>query len=444
MRCYNSRFRVALFMCLSLVWLAINMPLHCWADEMRLSVAVERALAENARAIDPLSLTWKMSRTSDWKADDLAPMIGDPIMNGLYIPEEVRFKCQGGKVFAYVTHLGCVVEAGRDPNGEMMNYRTDLKMKYTYELSCDDALFYSGNGIETAKSQRQNPALHIRRLTMLAAEKADMQLINPGYVHEAGFWLPCTAQDFLDADNQPQAHILWLLAHGAVLEKVHQQTIDGVSCLVVELRGSDRLAKSIRHKVDPMNRNKCLYVFYLDPALNYSVRRREERSQTGTLGILVECDDFVQLKKGKFWLPRQCAVAYHTDWLLKRQNRFTDKPLVVERYSLTTFNQDPIPDEQFVLNYDKEAGSHIKTNALPSVEKSVSYQVPANPRELDDVIRRAIEGKSLRREPVRHSLWRWLVWINIFIASVVFLGWRLYRRYQRKRLSSNGMAGRTT
>jgi hypothetical protein len=409
-----------------LIALAIS-PTYSLAAQTGLPDKVEQALRENARAIDPLTVSWKLQRTSSWSNEALAPLVGDPIMNGSFIPEETTYRCQGGKVYSFLHHLGGVRSVEDSKTNPSQKYKVDLQIRLADEESCDGVSAYTGNGIEVAKSQNITPNVMIRRLHNLVKKKGDISLADPGYVMESGFRTPQAPQDFLEEGIHPESHVLWLLKHGGILKSAKEEAVDGMPCFVVEISGSERLAQNIRHKKDRMDRKDCLYIFHLDPNRRYAVLRREERSPAGKLGVLAECSDFVQLPKGGIWIPKRCVVTLYTDWLLKYTHRITDKPLFVLTYNVTAFDQHPIPEETFVLEYNNTPGAYISTDALPGLEGKIHYYVPTNPQDLEATIQKAIHGKRER------STLHWIIVVNLLIVAICSLIFWARRRLKRLR-----------
>ncbi|WP_157605182.1 RNA polymerase sigma factor [Schlesneria paludicola] len=187
-------------------------------------------------------------------------------------------------------------------------------------------------------------------------------------------------------------------------------------------------------------------VYFLDPALNYAVRRREDWYDPHTLLIRCDCSEFEKLSDHPVWLPHRCVSEIHElqtrlfyQWdhsrLLapKRTYQFDDSFLteIVEVTELTT---TPFPAEQFVLKYT-EPGIYIEDHTLPAGDNrqfgGIGYRTGQTPAETALNLARATEqqtnGKRAQRTRDESSqaaggrgwtTWHWFVVANI---SVLFL-----------------------
>ncbi len=173
-------------------------------------------------------------------------------------------------------------------------------------------------------------------------------------------------------------------------------------------------------------------VYFLDPALNYAVRRREDWYDPHTLLVRCDCSEFEKLPDRPVWLPRRCESEIHElqtrlyyQWpdasLLVPQLTFPlDDSFLTEIVEVTELTTSPFPAEQFVLSYT-EPGTYIEDHTLPEAEKSqfggIGYRLGQRPEETAQNLVRAIKqqanGKQRRQaEAVHRTPWNWFVLAN--------------------------------
>ena len=140
-------------------------------------------------------------------------------------------------------------------------------------------------------------------------------------------------------------------------------------------------------------------VFYLDPALHYAVRRREEWYGTDQLLDRCDCSEFEKLPNRPVWLPRHCEnemhefehwfnIEYHGPGHIHQTAQmvsylFEDSILSMV-LEVREMSGAPIPLEQFVLNYT-EPGTNITEELSPPKDggkrQLFGYQVGRTPEE---------------------------------------------------------------
>jgi hypothetical protein len=175
-----------------------------------------------------------------------------------------------------------------------------------------------------------------------------------------------------DLDGRPMTRIsisaenpAWRVANNSdpdVLEKALRK--NGRKGREAEERIKKSLAESRRRK--ELTPRRLEYVFYLDPELGYALRRSQERTEDGKLRIQCDCTDHEKLPGHEIWLPRTCRREIY----VKPSGELVDAPVVTVLIRVSHFGTDPVPEEQFTLNYTSP-GTLVSDN-----RKGVTYRVP--------------------------------------------------------------------
>jgi hypothetical protein len=338
----------------------LSIPLSAGAQDGQLPAKIGEALEANVRSLSPITVAWRRTRASDLPAERLLPMLKRQATElDFMAPIVSRFQWQGGKFRLLDTsHLPQLKKVGK--KWEVDPSRPLAEMKQ--EISFDGQAAYNG------QRASQPPMVRIDPIERFATDMGDVDLTRQHYLHEAGYVLPSKASEVRDK-RPPRSTLLDLIAGGAKVVRVGQEAIDGATSSTVEVQRGDQRVR-----------------FYLDPAMNYAVRRREERSKSGELTVVAHGSEFTKLPRSGLWLPRRIEVT----WNRRPEAPTLVRPrLLIETYTVSELSDDPIPDSQFVLNYD-EAGSFISDSRISGADKEeggrITYQQPANPADLEEVI----------------------------------------------------------
>lgn len=399
---------------------------RAFGAEVAIPGEIEAALRGAAGSLEPITLTWSRMRQTSRPIEEVCSIVHiSPAFaeqSGFFSSERVKYLWKEGKAYCFVNNSG---RNRRDGNGE----RWDPMMEWEQEISFDGTKYYNGDGTEGAVARHESPNLRIWTMGKFAVRKdAQKTLMFPRYFHEAGFKLPQSIAEFsVSGGPRAKSSLLWLVECGARISSVAETTLDGRKVGRIELDGSTRLAAALNYKDDVMNREQCKYVFYLDPSLNFAVRRREELSKSGKSGVICECRDFVRLAEGSTWIPQACRVDYYTHAVLKDADRFFDTPLYTDVFTVLEVSKAAIPDERFVLNYDHVPGSLVMDDSLPGaghLDRGVLYRVPASPDQLEPAITTAIDNQSVRGQiAAAADSGRWLIVASGITVVLLGLGW---------------------
>ncbi len=370
---------------------------RCILAQDEISRDLRKALEANAAALSPLTVTWERIRKSSLPDAQVLTIIGLPDTAREFMgPERVRFMWQGNKFYRYIwRHMPQVTEDG--------TVQTDKPLLVQeQETSFDLEAHYNGNPNRRLGAKIGDAIIIIDPTAKLLKEKGTEKICIADYLYAAGFRMPATAEQL--TSGAPKTLLLEFLQQGGKFIQATVEEIDGDSCTAVELTKDGQ-----RHR------------FVLDPERGYTLRRRMVWYESGQLEARIDCLDLIKLENPDHWLPRRIEIErYHP-------KAFPDRPLIEETITVTEMHNDPIPPEQFVLTYT-EPGTRVADGTLPGADSQpsgrVSYTVPANPEDLDEVIRTAIEGPKGRRTP-------WFVLgANLVILAVVVTFLLLRRRWK--------------
>ena len=215
--------------------------------------------------------------------------------------------------------------------------------------------------------------------------------------------LPVRLAD-LKAKSPVQSEILHMLDHGARLVGVDDVQLDGrkldrlriladdperaraegadLDAVRQELAGATTDAE-INRAIEEIKRNrqlppKRLFVFYLDPALNYAVRRRDEFWDETTPLSRTTNDGFEKLgDRDVFILRRSLFESYNRKPIPAGK---VATPVQTRTMEVTQVSGDPKPPETFALAYN-QPGTHVYINDEKG--KQTSYVVQEDGTLLD-------------------------------------------------------------
>jgi hypothetical protein len=375
----------------------LSIPLPAEAQDGQLPAKIGEALEANVKSLSPFTVAWKRTRASDLPAERLLPTLKREVTElDFMAPAVSRFQWQGGKFRLLDTsHLPQVKRAGKKWVVDTSRPLGELRQ----EISFDGQAAYNGN------LACQPPMVRIDSIERMVTDAGNVDLTRQHYLREAGYVLPSRPSEV--RDKQPARSILLsLLAEGAKVVRVGQEAIDGATNATVEVQRGDQQVR-----------------FYLDPARNYAVRRREERLKSGELAVVTDCTEFTKLPRSGLWLPKRIEVT----WNWRPEAPTLVKPrLLIETYTVSELSDEPIPDSQFVLKYE-EPGSFISDSRISGAEKveggRITYQQPANPADLEEVI--AAAKGDYRPSSRAKVLWRVLgANAALLAAAVGFIVWR--------------------
>ncbi|MDR3637796.1 MAG: hypothetical protein P4L84_28580 [Isosphaeraceae bacterium] len=347
---------------------------------------IAQALRHNAAALSPLSISWETKFRTDLPVAEAVRIGQFPEKSSFFDPRTVKFSRQDGK-FSYLRKMG--------------GSRRGARFSHRY----DGVNLYQGTG-----SEEDGFSTLIFVFGPEQVKKSSMFVYESEYFDRAGFKLYGTMETLQKPD---EAMILYLLGRGAKLTSDNLTRVEGSYCRNIELT-----SEWGRHQ------------FYLDPALNYALRKYVDLTADGRTKRVTTNREFVEFPAQKIWLPRESSSAWHTWSSMKGKVR--DSPLVYEDIRADHLDKSPMPDKTFVMDM-KRPTTIVADTRLPGAEKQkggfIEYQVPADLEYLDGVIEAATKGKKFVPPLPDNRRTKVIIALNVVIlsAGVVFL-WNRAKR----------------
>jgi hypothetical protein len=360
MICRRTVFATASYWFVAFLWLVAGEP-RSWGADM--PETIRAALESNAKALSPIAASWERTRSSDLSPPRFLAVLKYP-SGELLARWKCRFMWDNGRF--YSSEQARLPRFDQRPDGTSVESTTKPLDDYDGETTFDGKSRYNG----TKGSSFPAPILSIDPLESLMKRQPEVRFISTDFFRELGFHIPDRPSEY--AVKAPAKSLpLYLIERGATVSKVEHRDVGGTSCTMILLQNQDGLVQ-----------------FTLDNEKNYAVRERVERTRSGEPAAKVTCSDFEQVPESGLWMPRQVGIEWHI-W-----PGVLDRPLkdvvIRETYAISSLTSEPIPPEQFVLRYDKP-GTAVSDGNLPGAEEQasgrISYRVPADPKNLDEVIR---------------------------------------------------------
>jgi len=356
---------------------------------------VRQRLNENALQLSPLHVAWVLQIV----LNDNNPAwltVPAPINAGVREPQEVDFFLDAGKFrFSEIKTKGGVNADGKP---------TQRTQRVGKNVAFDGDRVYQ-SGVRTVGSKDGIQSVSIRSAATMAAKMPDSPMLLYNYLEFAGFWLPNRCAQL--TTPAVRSAVLQALSDGRLLDKDEQ------------LSGGENL------QVLTIAVKNLIYKYYLDPRLNFAVRRSETRTAKGDLIHLVELSDFRKLSNtSDLFLPWKCdVVIYQLDsW----PPIPASKPLGELKFVVKEMERGKATATQFVLDY-AHAGTFVSDATIPGAEQTksgfITYEYPADAAELDQVIQEAITGVS--HPSPRKVSWFFLS-LNIIVIIIILaiIVWR--------------------
>jgi RNA polymerase sigma factor (sigma-70 family) len=409
--------------------------------ELKLPVEIERALAENARQLSPLSVTYTarvVSQVSPAKTFELLE-IKTPAPPELFFAAHPFVLTWQDQQF-YMSHMYPARVVG------------DLNSMGRTEVTFDGRVFAVGSTFPVSKAanvsapaaapagkmvQGQNqlgPPVFARSLvkqpaaTALDSGSCGLSNLNPYFRPETGLvFAPdphrvMVGGQIVEHKLSANSALLDFASHGGKLISVTNVALDGKPCVRIELE----TVNPIRHSADLVDREKMQrdlklspetpkrqeellarldeqrklpetrrFIYFLDPQLHYAVRRSEQRYGSDTLLTRTDCSQFEQIPGRQLWLPRKVENQLH-EYGTVPATVFKDAVLT-QKIEVSAFNGHRVPDETFQLDYHAP-GTIIRDGTDPEHAKSkdgyITYTVPPRQQDLPAVIERARNAVS--------------------------------------------------
>jgi hypothetical protein len=351
------------------------------ANEVTIPAETLHAIAQNALALEQLTVHWRRVRSTSLEPKELFGY----------------WKVADEKTFFEPSEHRCSLQARKKRISGKIPQTDERQAVYTYirEWAYDNEVVFT----------RENRAGFVHKLSILLQQSPNSQCFEIPYLEAAGFHVHATPTTW---DRPPQSRLLALLEQGAKLVHV----------------GNDRLANDTCVRVDVLLDKKMIR-FFLDPNCGHALRRYEELLG-GNVVKTVENSDFQELSKRSVWMPKRCQTQRYT-WVTK-PNEISKKPIVIDTLTVTKLDQSLLADEHFRLTF--ETGMVVADSRPPEAAKSpkgyaIFFQ-PAQPEELQAAIEKGIGKRIASAKPLyRHWLFMLTVaLLSVAVAVVLLRAWR--------------------
>ncbi len=298
--------------------------------------------------------------------------------------------------------------------------------KLSTEIGFDRSVLYMGDSEKAGKHAGGKKPTIIKWLPGKNHPKD--RFFSQGYFRAAGIRLPRNVGELMLA-WRPQSDLLALLTEGGRPEATSMTELNGRKLLRVQVTARDlwediapidleEQEKSLRHtqhftKISEEDIQKRLaasreankaqpplrrFDFFLDPERGYAVQRLDILDEAGRLLIRFNCSEHEQLKGRIVWLPRRCRMEEYT--CADTKGQVFASPCFVTQFEVSAFDLTPWPYERFELKYTTP-GTSVHDKTFPEVKGDigVTYEIPANPQQLDEVIAVAREKYEMQGMP---------------------------------------------
>lgn len=393
----TCRFR--LLMLAALAWIALVGARRLHAQDERLPESVRTGLVGYGD-LDPLAVSWSGSTE--------ATRLGR---------EKIPAKMLASLISARNNAYQLAFRQGR------LYQRTQRKFDgsekpYTSEMAFDGTVLYGGYPGRAEQGPQDSPSL-VKWLPTRDDHEGSYWIDE--YLRAAGVRMAMRNRELL-LPRRPQAELLALLTEGGHVVAVTSTELDGGAVIRVQVTAPDlrtavpvsdpsamadlerqlrrnpnlnetEIQRQLRTARKRQGRTalKRRYDFFFDPKIAYAVRRVEIRDDDGQLLSRSDCSEHEQLGGRPLWLPRLCRVQEYTYESLYDEETAVPyvfpSPLYINEFKVTDFDVTPWPDDRFMLRYSRP-GTRINDATVPGTtgQHGISYRIPADPKQLEDVI----------------------------------------------------------
>jgi hypothetical protein len=339
---------------------------------VQLTDEIRRALETNARQLGPITVAWifrsqcSMTAERAQQALKTADWMADFFVNGM---AEYRMSWQEGKYLGW--YRAGVWATKRNPGLDERDY------------GFDGGILYIGSKFDAPDGESGATLSKVSTVVLQAeGHSDDARFASDEFFDAAGLRLPITLGD-IKGNHPVRSTILDLLSKGA-LRRLEVMELEGrrvVELSIViddpdrrraENSDSEKVFNELREKtIDSDDYIRAIadavllrrklpkerrYIFYLDPQLNYAVRRSEQRYEDGTLLRRTTCDDFQKLAGRDLYLPMRITDEQYTSPNVP--TTFFKEPVVTQVMEVSQIKLEALPKERFALSYTTP-GTHI-------------------------------------------------------------------------------------
>ena len=333
---------------------------------------IREALLRNAAQIAPITIRWNSRYRSMTELEELARSIN---------ADNER----ADRMFNAFRHHRVTFQDGKYRASNQEEPREPRDVPPLNESAFDGEFTYGGH-IAPKSDDGMVQTMYLK--TPLANYNKPIeqegQYLSTDVFEAMAIRLPVRIGD-LRAKSPVRSEILYMLEHGAKLTGVEDAELDGrkmvrlrivaddperaraegadIDAVRQELAGATT-QKEIDRVLEEIKRNrdlppKRLFVFHLDPALNYAVRRREEFWEPDTPLSRADNAGYEKLGDRDVYVLRKSVTENYSRKPLPAGK--VAVPVQTHTIEVTQVNGDPKPPETFALAYN-EPGAHVYVN----------------------------------------------------------------------------------
>ena len=299
--CFPSVARV------TVILFGVFMPLSSGAaDNTCLPKTIAQALKRNADALNPVTASWELKRSSRLSLDELLKLLREPAMRGFFDPEYVTLTFQEGK-FYY--------------NHKATQWADNKYSEWNVDTRFDGSVMYGGD------STRSRQTVGISDLNYLRTHHPDWNVYAADYFEAAGFEVH-TEQGSID--RPPESELLYLVGHGCRVASVKDVTLESKKGVLVGTTGPEGRV-----------------TFLLDPAMQYAVVEMHKYSRNGELAQATANSQLIELNSPRVWLPQRSHVINYT--FVTIPGKIAKEPLFSTEIVVKELHQNVWPPSRFVI-----------------------------------------------------------------------------------------------
>jgi hypothetical protein len=380
------------------------------SDAVVIPQEIEKALKENVSCLDPISLVWVRTRTSDIDTETLLKKIKEEFSYSFLEPVNSTFMWQKGCGYLFNASRNSVeIDSANPPP---FAHEKKLKLNMLYDIkSVDGEFFYSGG-----MTDNKPIVLMINPLSHPSSFLFQILTLNMGYKY------PMNSNDF-ENNLQPVSYILYLAQKKENVLQVKSEIIDNEKTFLIKVFSEEY------NYLDQCSKPR-FFTFYLLPEYHYAVKQIEVHSQNNELVYKIFNKNFKKLPGKKVYLPNESIIQRHTHITIN--DIVSSPPLYSENFLITEVSTKKINNKQFNLkNKFSDSGTLITDRALKDTDEGISYYMPANPADLDRVIEAALTGGDFVPTPLPSTMAIVIKWL-LCIAGIAMILYAGYKRFIKK------------
>jgi hypothetical protein len=383
------------------------------SDVVVIPQEIEEALQENVSCLDPISLVWVRTRTSDIDTETLLKKIKEEYSYSFLEPVNSTFMWQKGcgYLFNALRNRAEIDSANPPP----LVHEKKLKLNMLYDIkSVDGEFFYSGG-----MTDDKPIVLMINPLSHPTSVLFQILTLNMGYKY------PMISNDF-ENNLQPASYILYLAQKKENVLQAKSEIIDDEKIFLIKVFSEEY------NYLDQCPKPR-FFTFYLLPEYHYAVKQLEVHSQNNELVYKIVNKNFKKLSGKKVYLPNESILQRYTHVTIS--DLVSSTPLYTENFLITEVSTKKINNKQFNLkNKFSDSGTLITDRSLRDTDEGISYMIPDNPADLDRVIEAALNGTDFVPTPLPSTtaiVIKWLLCIA-GIAMIVYAGYEKFFKKKKK------------